>query len=168
MMNTKRKVVAMDTNTKRLNICDMIKPLYYSGFCLTDNKKFIEFYVKKFPKLNQEFKPFIFTEETMSFELGGTVEPQETKKSIYFDDFVLDNRVLFDYFIDKYKEVKYFWLNKWLGKSKSGLIGIVKNGKLVGLLKTRKRRLSHGFSTEEGKEGRKEAVSKRKISSKES
>ena len=159
MMNTKRKVVTMTTTTKRLNICDMIKPLYYSGFCLTDNNKFIEFYVKKFPKLNQEFKSFNFTEETMSFELGGAIEPIENKKNVYFGDFVLDNKVLFSYFVDKYKEVKYFWLNKWLGKSKSGLIGIVKDGKLVGLLKTRKRRLSHGISTEERKEGRKEVVS---------
>lgn len=148
-------------NTKKLNICDMIKPLYYSGFCLTDNKTFIEFYVKKYPKLNQEFKSFNFTEETLNFELGGEVKPSKGKKNVFFDNFKLDNGILFDYFIDKYKEVKFFWLNKWYGKSRSGLIGIVKDGKLVGLLKTRKRRLQNGISTQEegkrGKEGKAES-----------
>lgn len=140
---------------KKLNICDMIKPLHYSGFCLTDNRTFCEFYVKKFPKLNQQFKQFNFTEETLNFELGGEVNPVEGKKNIFFDNFKLDNRILFDYFIGKYKEVKFFWLNKWFGKSRSGLIGIVKEGKLVGLLKTKKRRLENGTSTqEERKEGK--------------
>lgn len=140
---------------KKLNICDMIKPLHYSGFCLTDNKTFCEFYVKKFPKLNQQFKQFNFTEETLNFELGGEVNPVEGKKNVFFDNFKLDNRILFDYFIGKYKEVKFFWLNKWFGKSRSGLVGIVKDGKLVGLLKTKKRRLENGNSTqEERKEGK--------------
>lgn len=140
---------------KKLNICDMIKPLHYSGFCLTDNKTFCEFYVKKFPKLNQQFRQFNFTEETLNFELGGEVNPVEGKKNVFFDNFKLDNRILFDYFIGKYKEVKFFWLNKWFGKSRSGLVGIVKDGKLVGLLKTKKRRLENGNSTqEERKEGK--------------
>lgn len=150
----------MATNTKRLNICDMIKPLHYSGFCLTDNKTFCEFYVNKFPKLNQEFKSFTFTEETLNFELGGAVEPVEREKSVFFGDFLLDNKILFDYFKGKYKEVKYFWFKKWFGKSRSGLIAIVKDGKLVGLLKTRKRRSKNGYSTEEKGQGTgKEVVS---------
>jgi hypothetical protein len=154
----------------RLNICDIIKlPLYYSGFCITDNKTFCEFYMKKFPKLNQEFKPFEFTEQTLSFEIGGEVLPEKNEKGVSFGDFLLDNGILFDYFIDKHKEVKFFWLNKWFGKNKSGLIGIVKSGKLVGMFKTRKRRLSHGTSIqEEGKRSGKKAILKRKISSKES
>lgn len=141
----------------KLKICDIIQiPLYFSGFCLTDNKTFCEFYVKKFPKLNQEFKSFNFTEQTLSFDIGGEVIPQEREKSVFFGDYLLDNRILFDYFIAKYKEVKFFQLNKWLGGKRSGLIGIVKDGKLIGLLKTRKRRSKNGFKT---KEGRKEDVS---------
>lgn len=148
----------------RLNICDVIHPLYYSGFALTDNRNFIEFYLKKFPKLNQEFRPFIFDEKTLSFELGGEVKVEEQKKSVFFGDFILDNKIFYQYFIAKYKEVQFFWLHKWLGKNKSGLIGVVKEGKLIGLLKTRKRRSKNGFKQEEG---RKEVVSERKISSKE-
>jgi len=153
----------------KLNICNIIKvPLYFSGFCLTDNRTFCEFYVKKFPKLNQEFKSFIFTEQNIAFDIGGEVEPLTNEKSVFFGDFLLDNRSLFDYFVIKHKEVKYFWLNKWLGKKGSGLIGVIKDGKMVGLFKTRKRRSKNGFSTQENrKEGRKEVVSERKISSKE-
>jgi len=147
----------------RLNICDIVHPLYYSDFALTDNKNFIEFYLKKFPKLNQEFRPFIFDEKTLSFELGGEVKAEEQKKSIFFGDFILDNKIFYKYFIVKYKEVQFFWLHKWLGQSKSGLIGVVKNGKLIGLLKTRKRRSKNGFKSEER---RKEVVSERKTSSK--
>ena len=148
----------MDT-AKKLNICDMIKPLYYSGFCLTDDKTFCEFYVRKIPKLNQEFKPFQFTEENMEFELGGEVEPTKGKQKMFFGDFLLDNTILFDYFVGKYKEIKFFWVNKWLGKSKSGLVSIVKDGKMVGLLRTRKRRSQNVKAKEEGKgkrEGTKE------------
>jgi len=159
--------ISMKT-TERLNICDIIKPLFYSGFALTDNSNFIEFYVKKFPKLNQEFKEFVFNENTLSFELGGQVKAEEQKKSVFFDDFILDNKIFYHYFIAKYKEMQFYWLNRWMGQKRAGLIAIVKDGKLIGLLKTKKRRTENGNQIEEkrGKEGRKENVSKRKTSSK--
>jgi hypothetical protein len=151
-----------------MNICSIVKvPLYYSGFCLTDNKTFCEFYIRKFPKLNQKFESFEFTEKTLSFDIGNEIVPTKIQKKVYFGDFLLDNSDLFDYFVDKYKEVKYFWLNKWLGDKRSGFIGIVKDGKMVGLFKTRKRRLANGIHIEEERKSiGKEVVSERKISSK--
>ena len=44
-------------------------PLYYSGFCLTDNSNFSEFYLNRIPKLNYQFKEFKFTEENLIYEL---------------------------------------------------------------------------------------------------
>lgn len=129
---------------KHLNICDVVQPLFYSGFALTDNKNFIEFYIKKFPKLNQTFKEFQFDESTLNFELGGSVEAYEEKKYVVFDNFILDNKLFYHYFKAKYKEMQFYWFNKWLGKKRTGLIAIVKDGKLIGLLKTRKRRFPHG------------------------
>lgn len=130
--------------SKKLNICDVVQPLFYSGFALTDNRNFIEFYIKKFPKLNQEFKEFHFDESTLDFELGGSVEPEEEKKYVSFGDFVLDNKIFYHYFKVKYKELQFYQFNKWLGKKRTGLIALVNGGKLIGLLKTRKRRFSHG------------------------
>jgi hypothetical protein len=156
----------MGISINKLNICDIVQPLYYSGFALTDNKSFIEFHLKKFPKLNQTFKEFVFTEDSISFEIGAGIIPEEQKKNILFDNFILDNKLLYHYFIAKYKEVQFYWFNKWLGKKGTGLIAIVKDGKLIGLLKTRKRRLSDGYQEQDKRKG-KEIVFKRKISSKE-
>jgi hypothetical protein len=40
--------------------------------------------------------------------------------------------------VDKYKEVDFYLLKKFLGKEQVGNIGIIKEGKLIGLLKTKK------------------------------
>jgi hypothetical protein len=148
----------------KINICEIVNPLYYSGFCLTDNKNFCEFYVKKFPKLNQDFRSFFFDENNLKFKLGNEVEPEELKKNVLFNDFSLDNKVFFVYFVSKYKGIKFFWLERWLEKNRSGLIGIVDlQNKLVGLLKTKKRRTKDGSKTNEEGKGKREASSKEDV-----
>lgn len=115
-------------------------PLYYSRFCLTDNINFAEFHVNKIPMLNYPFKDFEFNESNLMYVLDNEVFPKKDRKNIHFGIFYLDNSVYYYYFINKYKDPKFFWITSFLGREVKGYIGVVKDGKLIGLLITRRKK----------------------------
>ena len=116
-------------------------PLYYSGFCLTDNNNFSEFHLNRVPKLNYQFIEFKFTEENLTYELEkNEITPIVNKKNVLFGDFILDKLIYYSYFTKKYKEVKFYFVKSFLGENVVGVIGIVKENKLVGMLLLKRRK----------------------------
>lgn len=69
-MTVKKKL-----KTKNKSIYDLGLDLYWSGFCLTDNTNFCQFFVKKVPKLGYKFKKFAFEREDLNFVLDRQVTP---------------------------------------------------------------------------------------------
>ena len=116
-------------------------PLYYSGFCLTDNTNFSEFYLNRIPKLNYQFKEFKFTEENLIYGLEkNEVNPIVNRKNVLFGDFVLDKFIYYNYFIRKYKEVKFYFVKSFLSALVVGVVGIMKEDKLIGVLLLKRRK----------------------------
>lgn len=108
--------------------------IYFSGFCITDNENFAEFYIRKFPKLNYPFKRFEFDEDNFKYETTSKVMVNLTKTKALFDKREAD-RKYFDYFINKYKLVEFFKVERFMG-FKCDLVGIfdIEKNRLVGLI----------------------------------
>lgn len=103
---------------------------------LTDNKNMVEFEVESPPisvikTLKFKNKP------DLSYELESKLIPnQDGSKVIFIHDsmqYYID-KTFCEYFEDKYKEVKYYWIKKFLGKEVEEKIGVINNKKLIGIL----------------------------------
>lgn len=101
--------------------------LYFSGFCLTDNVNFSEFYIKKIPDLKKKYFSFDFDEKDMVYNLGKEIKKEEIENKV--------SNIHFNYFIKKYENSKFFLLESFLNNKTSDSVGIVKEDKLVGILK---------------------------------
>jgi hypothetical protein len=118
-------------------IFDLCDNLFFSGFCLTDNVNFSEFYLIEIPKeCKKEFKEFIFDEESLIFQIGD--QPRiifdEDEKNVKFDNLFIDKE-FFLYFTNKYPSANFFWLKSFLKEPICGLVGVLIGTKMVGLLK---------------------------------
>lgn len=101
--------------------------LYFSGFCLTDNKNFSEFYIKKIPDLKKQYKTFDFSEKDMIYSLEEEVKKENIENKV--------SDTHFNYFTKKYKNIKFYLLKSFLNIPTFDSVGIVRNDKLVGILK---------------------------------
>jgi len=95
--------------------------LYYSGFALTDNKNFCQFFVKKFPKLNYQFKKFGFSESDLTFSLDKEVNPVINHNYAMFDSGKID-LLYFNYFQERFKSLKFFTLKDFRNQSSLGKV----------------------------------------------
>jgi hypothetical protein len=106
---------------KKRTIFDTGDALYYSGFCLTDNKNFCQFFVKKFPKLNYTFKKFSFFEKDLAFSLDRETIPVLNGNYAIFEHGKVD-LLYFNYFKERFAELKFFILKDFRGNSALGKI----------------------------------------------
>lgn len=126
--------MAKKFNLKKKTIFDTGDVLYYSGFALTDNKNFCQFFVKKFPKLNYTFKKFSFSEKDLLFSLDKEVKPVLNHNYAIFDPGRVD-LIYFNHFQEHFKSIKFFLLKEFRGKSALGKVLIFdqEKGKAVGI-----------------------------------
>lgn len=106
---------------------------------MTDNKNFSEFGLMKIPKLGYNFKKFKLNKKDIKY-LSDTqeIKPKSKKDKVFFDGFFID-KLFIDYFTNKYgKDIKYKKIKTFMGVTSDNLIGIFKNQKLIGILKTKK------------------------------
>lgn len=127
---------------KEKTIFDLGIPLYFSGFCLTDQFNFAEFYVNKIPKLDFIFGKLKFTEKDLIFHLDKEIlDVKHNNKYIQIEKFYILN-FYYLYFVYKYKNIKLYWLKDFLQQSAYRKIAVVDEitKKLVGILiaKTKK------------------------------
>jgi hypothetical protein len=113
---------------KEKTIFDLGDPFWFSGFCLTDNENFSEFYLKKIPRLNFEYKSFDFSEKDMIYKIEKEVKKEKIKDKV--------SKHHFNYFEKKYKDIKLY-LVSFL--QTNGFVGIVKEDRLVGILKLKEK-----------------------------
>jgi hypothetical protein len=108
--------------------------LYYSGFALTDNKNFCQFFVKKFPKLNYTFKKFDFFEADLTFSLDKEVKPVLNHNYAIFEPGKIE-LLYFNHFKENNKEIKFFLLKEFRGKSALGkvLVFDIEKNRPIGL-----------------------------------
>lgn len=116
-------------------------PLYYSGFCLTDNLNFAEFYLPILPKECRETKRFEFDDNKLQFQIGQhpKIMIDDEKKVVMFDNFFID-KSYFLYFSKKYPNANFYWLKSFINEPIIGLVGVLIGTKLVGLLKLKPER----------------------------
>lgn len=116
-------------------------PLYFSGFCITDNYNFSEFFLSDIPEEMKNFTPirkFEFKEETLMYQIGDhpKIIIDEEQNRVVFDNFFVDKEY-FLYFTNKYPNANFLWLKSFLKEPILGLVGVLVGTKLVGLLKTK-------------------------------
>jgi hypothetical protein len=119
---------------KKRTIFDTGDVLYYSGFALTDNKNFCQFFVKKFPKLNYNFRKFAFSESDLIFSLDKEVNPVVNHNYAVFDSGKID-LLYFNHFQDRFKSLKFFVLKDFRNESALGKILVfdTDKNKVVGI-----------------------------------
>lgn len=122
-------------------IFDRKEKLYYSGFCLTDNLHFAEFYLPKLPsECRKPVEIFTFEEDKLVYQIGD--QPRisfSDEKIVKFNDFFVDKCFVM-YFTNKYPQGKFYWLKSFLKEPIIGLIGVLIGTKLVGMLKLKSER----------------------------
>jgi len=118
------------------DIYTICSTLYYSGFCLTDNKNFSEFWLFKIPRLGYPFKSFKFGRRDMNFIFEEMeITPKKISNSVLLGNLEVDKTFVM-YFINKYgKDITYRKVKKSFNKINENLVGVFKDGKNIGILK---------------------------------
>ncbi|MDY0314147.1 MAG: hypothetical protein RBR32_03635 [Bacteroidales bacterium] len=114
--------------------------ILYSGTTLTDLKNFAEFNVEKPPNIpDVELIKFRFKngidEKNIQFSLDQEVKPIVKGEMVYFGERVV-NIQFYNYFIKKYLNIKFYWFDKFMDRLAMDNIAVVKNGGLIGYLRT--------------------------------
>lgn len=121
-----------------------IKPLFYSGFCLTDNLNFAFFYAdtKNFVD-NISIKAlnrFKLNEADLDMEIDREIEiiPSKGVKKVSFPDIGQIDRVIFNTMKNMYPNCVFHQLKTFFGQAVNSMIIVLheEKGKPVGLLKT--------------------------------
>jgi len=91
---------------KSESIFDVSNKLWFSGFCLTDNRFFSEFYFTSVPNFKLEkLEKMEFEERDLDFELGKEISRNDIKDTIYSR-----------HFLEQYDRIKFFDVKSFIGK----------------------------------------------------
>jgi len=120
------------------------KPLYYSGFCFTDNKTFAFFYTdSKFFIDNvptKDLNRFILNEADLDMEVDKTemLVPSKGVKSVSFNGIGLVDRDIFNTMRKIYPNSVFHRVKTFFGQTVNSMIIVLHEeyGKPVGLFKT--------------------------------
>jgi hypothetical protein len=138
--NRKRKVLSKTVNS----YFDKIKPLYYSGFCLTDNKNFAFFYAedkKIIDKVSTKvLNRFKLNEADLDIIIDKTemIVPKKGLKEVTFSGIGLIERNLLNEMEKMYPKCVYHQIESFFGQRVNSMIIVLQEefGKPVGLFKT--------------------------------
>lgn len=122
------------------------KSLFYSGFCLTDNKEFAIFYVDdKFlvdNKIKMNLNRFMLSENDLDMEINRDVQiiPEKGVRKYKVEENKYINNELVDLFKKDFPECVFFKLKSFFGKPVNTLLIVLSEefGKPIGLLKIKK------------------------------
>ena len=121
-----------------------IKPLFYSGFCLTDNQKFAFFYADTKIFVDnisvKSLNRFKLNEADLDMEINREIEviPNKGVKKVSFSDIGQIDRVIFNTMKNIYPDCVFHQLKTFFGQAVNSMIIVLheEKGKPVGLLKT--------------------------------
>ena len=148
-----RKILKTKKSIKRLklkrtndisNLFDLDKPLYYSGFALTDDCDTVLFFIDdSFIEKNElanNISDFNLTENDLHIRFNNQQFLKPTILSNYylFDNIGIVKRKKMDWFIANYPNCVFHPITEWFGKSVNTLIIVLIEsfGKVVGVVKT--------------------------------
>lgn len=119
-----------------------IKKVYFSGFCLTDNKNFALFNVSDQFLVDNEFSNalnFKLTEDDLWIIINRSneIKPIKENQDVFFKNHGTVKKEFFD-LINNFHKCKFFPITEWFGKKCNRLIVALpdKEGKPIGILKT--------------------------------
>lgn len=142
-----KKAKRLSLNRKQENLLETIldkKPLYYSGFCLTDNLSFAFFYTDtKFFVDNVPIKDlnrFKFNEADLDMTIDKSImlQPSKGVKKVSFNGIGLIDRDIFNTMKKIYPESVFHPVQSFFGQTVNAMIIVLHEeyGKPVGLFKT--------------------------------
>ena len=141
MRNITRPKLKLKEKQEEHTVYTIGLPLYFSGTCLTDNKNFTDFVSNLLFEKEREpvqYKPFVFQQKTLIYELGEEVFPKEKDNFFIFpNDFVVDK--LYVNHFNKHT-FKYYYLESFLGGHTNKKVGLIESNKLIGVLMLHKRK----------------------------
>ena len=120
------------------------KPLYYSGFALTDNYDVILFSINdeflEKNSLTNQFDEFNLNEDNLAVKYDNQkpLTPVEFDEGYMFDEVGSISKSQLQWFIGHYPDCAFYPVTEWFGKSVNTLIIVLAEvfGKAVGVVKT--------------------------------
>ena len=140
----KKKRIELKHSTDISKLFYLDKPLYYSGFALTDNYDVIlfsidnEFLEKN--SLTNQFDEFNLNEDNLAvkFDNQNQLIPIDTDEGYIFEEIGIVSKNQIKWFTDHFPDCIFYSVTEWFGKSVNTLIIVLAEvyGKAVGVVKT--------------------------------